>query len=173
LFYGDKQRGAVTGTKQGEAVMVTKTVYLTPEGKHSLEQELDRLLTRREELLKRIQEEREFGAFAEGSEPDADKQDLAFVEGRIITIQNQLREAVVIASHDQAQVSLGSTVRVKDQDGVEETFTIVGSPEAKPMEGRISNESPVGHALIGKRVGEKVSVKVPSGILEYTVQAIS
>jgi transcription elongation factor GreA len=153
--------------------MVTKTVYLTPEGKAALEQELDRLLERRRALLQRIQEEREFGAFAEGSEPDADKTELAFVEGRILTIENQLREAVIVASHDATQVSLGSTVTVVDADGVEERYTIVGSPEARPTEGRISNESPVGRALMGKRVGDKVTIKVPSGDLEYTIKSIT
>jgi transcription elongation factor GreA len=152
--------------------MVTRTVYLTPEGKATLEQELDQLLTRRQELLRRIQEEREFGAFAEGSEPDADKDNLAFVEGKIITIENQLREAVLVTSHDATQVSLGSTVTVVDGDGVEESYTIVGSPEANPAEGRISNESPVGKALMGKRVGDKASIKVPSGALDYTIKSI-
>ncbi len=152
--------------------MVTKRVYLTPEGKAALRQELDHLLARREELLKRIQEEREFGAFAEGSEPDADKTDLAFVEGKILTIENQLKEAVVVSSHDATQVSLGSTVTVVDGDGVEESYTIVGSPEARPTEGRISNESPVGKALMGKHVGEKATVKVPSGDIEYTIKSI-
>jgi transcription elongation factor GreA len=153
--------------------MATKTVYLTAEGKAALEQELDRLLTRRQVLRQRIQEEREFGAFAEGGEPDADKNELSFVEGRILTIENQLREAVIISTHDAAQVSFGSTVTVRDGDGVEETYTTVGSPEARPTEGRISNESPVGRALMGKRVGDRVSVKVPSGTLEYTIKAIS
>jgi transcription elongation factor GreA len=153
--------------------MVAKTVYLTTEGKATLEQELDRLLTRRQALRQRIQEEREFGAFAEGGEPDADKIDLAFVEGRIQTIENQLREAVIMSTHDAAKVSFGSTVTVADADGVEETYTIVGSPEARPTEGRISNESPVGRALMGKRVGDSVAVKVPSGTLEYTIKAIS
>ena len=94
--------------------MVAKTVYLTPEGKLALQEELDRLLVRRAELRKRIQEEREFGAFAEGSEPDADKTDLAFVEGRILTIENQLREAVIVSTHDSARVSLGSTDGLPD-----------------------------------------------------------
>src|SRR5918997_1141233 len=153
--------------------MVAKQVYLTTEGKAQLEQELDRLLKRRQELLKRIQEEREFGAFAEGSEPDADKTDLSFVEGKILTIENQLREAVIVSTHDSAKVSLGSTVVVVDGDGVEESYTIVGSPEAKPTEGRISNESPVGRTLMGKVVGDKVSVQVPSGTLEYTIKSIA
>jgi transcription elongation factor GreA len=153
--------------------VATKPVYLTPEGKMALEEERDRLARRREELLKRIQEEREFGAFAEGSEPDADKTELAFVEGRILTIENQLRDAVVVASHDSTRVGLGSRVTVVDEDGIEEHYTIVGSPEAKPSEGRISNESPVGRALMGKSVGDRVSVKVPSGTLEYTIKSIS
>lgn len=153
--------------------MVTKQVYLTAEGKAQLKEELDRLLVRRQELLTRIQEEREFGAFAEGGEPDADKQDLAFVEGKILTIENQLREAVVVSEHDSSKVSLGSKVTVVDTEGTEESYTIVGSPEARPTEGKISNESPVGRALWGKKVGDKVSVSVPSGTLEYTIKAIS
>ena len=153
--------------------MVTKQVYLTAEGKTQLQEELERLLKRRQELLGRIQEEREFGAFAEGGEPDADKQDLAFVEGKILTIENQLREAVVVRDHDASQVSLGSKVTVVDPEGTEESYTIVGSPEARPTEGRISNESPVGRALWGKKVGDKVKVNVPSGTLEYKIKAIA
>jgi transcription elongation factor GreA len=152
--------------------MVAKTVYLTPEGKAALEQELEQLLTRRQALLQRIQEERDFGAFAEGGEPDADKTDLAFVEGKILTIENQLRQAVLVTSHAADQVSMGSTVTVVDVDGVEETYTILGAPEARPTEGRISNESPVGKALMGKRVGDQIAVKVPSGSLEYTIKSI-
>lgn len=153
--------------------MVAKAVYLTPEGKAELELELDRLFTRRQELRKRIQEEREFGAFAEGGEPDADKTDLAFLEGRILTIENQLRSAVIISTHDGNKVSLGCTVVVADLDGVEEQFTIVGSPEAHPEKGRISNESPVGRALMGKQVKDKVTVNVPSGTLEFTIKRIT
>ncbi|MDQ3702162.1 MAG: transcription elongation factor GreA [Chloroflexota bacterium] len=153
--------------------MVAKTVYLTPEGKITLQEELERLMARRIELRRRIQDEREFGAFAEGSEPDADKTDLAFVEGRILTVENNLREAVIVDSHDSVHVSLGSTVILVDDAGEEEKYTIVGSPEAQPTQGRISNESPVGQALMGKAVGDKVSVQVPSGTLDYTVKLIS
>lgn len=153
--------------------MVTKTVYLTEEGKATLELELDRLLTQRQVLRQRIQDEREFGAFAEGGEPDADRNDLAFVEGRILTIENQLRVAIIISTHDGTRVGVGASVTVTDQTGSEETFTIVGSPEARPAGGRISNESPVGRALIGKCVGDIISVKVPSGTLDYTIKSIS
>jgi transcription elongation factor GreA len=153
--------------------MVAKQVFLTAEGKTQLEKELDRLAAQREELLNRIKEEREFGAFAEGGEPDADKTDLAFVEGKILTIENQLRHAVIVTEHDSGKVSLGATVTVEDQDGVEEKYVIVGSPEARPTEGRISNESPVGRALMGKKVGDKVSVNVPNGTLDYTIKSIA
>src|SRR2546423_4017894 len=98
-FFVSTPRGVARSRRTtGVDEMVTRTVYLTPEGKAALKQELDQLLARRQELLKRIQEEREFGAFAEGSEPDADKTDLAFVEGKILTIENQLKEAVVVSS---------------------------------------------------------------------------
>jgi transcription elongation factor GreA len=153
--------------------MVAKQVFLTAEGKTQLEGELARLLEQREVLLKRIQEEREFGAFAEGGEPDSDKSDLAFVEGKIQTIENQLRHAVVVTEHDSANVGLGSTVIVEDAEGTEEKYVIVGSPEARPTEGRISNESPVGRALIGKKVGDTVEIKVPNGVLAYTVKSIA
>lgn len=153
--------------------MGTKPMYLTAEGKAQLEEELNRLLTQREELRKRIQEEREFGAFAEGGEPDSDKNDLSFVEGKILTIENQLREAIVVTTHDSTQVGLGATVTVVDDDGVEEKYVIVGSPEARPTEGRISYESPVGRALMGKRVGDRISVNVPAGALNYTIKAIA
>ncbi len=86
--------------------MVAKPVYLTAEGKTQLEEEHKRLLEQREVLLKRIQEEREFGAFAEGGEPDSDKMDLAFVEGRILTVDHQLRHAIIVTEHDSAKVSL-------------------------------------------------------------------
>jgi transcription elongation factor GreA len=153
--------------------MVAKQVFLTAEGKAQLEQELDRLVAHREELLTRIKDEREFGAFAEGGEPDSDKMDLAFVEGRILTIENQLRHAVIVTKHDSGKVSLGATVVVEDADGTEETYVIVGSPEARPTEGRISNESPVGRALMDKKVGDKVSVTVPNGKLDYTIKSIA
>ncbi|CAA9280890.1 MAG: Transcription elongation factor GreA [uncultured Chloroflexi bacterium] len=153
--------------------MVTKQVFLTAEGKTQLEGELVKLVAQREVLLKRIQEEREFGAFAEGGEPDSDKSDLAFVEGKIQTIEYQLHHAIIVTEHDSGSVSLGSTVVVEDPEGTEETYVIVGSPEARPTEGRISNESPVGRSLMGKKVGEKVEIKVPSGVLEYTVKSIA
>lgn len=153
--------------------MKSKPVYLTAAGKTQLEEELRRLVAERELLRQRIQDEREFGAFAEGGEPDADKDNLAFVEGRILTLESQLREAKVVTSHDSSKVSLGSTVTVVDANGVEEQYVIVGSPEARPTERRISNESPVGRALMDKTVGDHVTVQVPAGPLNYTIKAIA
>ena len=152
--------------------MVAKPVYLTAEGKTQLEEEHKRLLEQREVLLKRIQEEREFGAFAEGGEPDSDKMDLAFVEGRILTVDHQLRHAIIVTEHDSAKVSLGSKVTVEDSDGTEESYVIVGTPEARPTEGKISYESPVGSALMDKKAGDKVTIKVPNGTLDYTIKTI-
>lgn len=154
--------------------MSPRSVFLTAEGKARLEEELDRLAMQRRGLLERIQEEREVGSFNDAADPDSDRIDLAFVEGRIQTIELQLRTARIIpAEHDHDVVGLGSTVVVEDEDGARDTYMIVGSPEADPVHGRISNESPVGHALIGRRVGEDAVVKTPNGEVRFTVREIS
>lgn len=154
--------------------MSARPIYLTPEGKRALEAELDRLAEHRRELLRRIQEDREVGASAEVAEPDTDRSDLAFAEGRIQTIEQQLRKAQMIPEvHDLSSVGLGSRVRVQDDDGEVDTYTIVGTPEANPVQGKISNESPVGRALIGKKVGEVAEVKTPNGSMRLTIQDIT
>ncbi len=153
--------------------MTNQTVYLTPEGRQSLEAQRSQLLIQRREITKRIQEEREFGAFAEGGDFDEAKNELAFVEGKIRSIEQQLRNAVVVKEHTTRIVGLGSHVVVRRTDGSEGTYTIVGSPEANPREGRISNESPIGRALVGKGVGDEISVQVPAGLLSLTVLEIT
>jgi transcription elongation factor GreA len=153
--------------------MAERPVLLTPEGKTALEQELDRLFTQRKEITKRIQEERQIGAFAEGGEFDEAKHELAFVDGKIHSLERQLRNAVIVDGHKTSEVSLGSTVVVSADDGETERYTIVGSPEANPSVGKISHESPVGRALLGKRVGDQVSVQVPSGTLSFTILEIN
>ena len=153
--------------------MTFRPVYLTPEGKHALEAELERLAAQRQELLQRIQEEREVGSFSETSEPDSDRNDLAFVEGRMQTIDLQLRTAQMIpVDVDRTVVGLGSRVEVEDDDGEADSYMIVGTPEANPSQGKNSNESPVGRALIGLRVGEVATVATPSGQMRYTVREI-
>ena len=147
---------------------------LTPQGRDKLRQELEELKSvRRPEIVKRIHEAMEFGGdLSDMGEYNEAKQEQAFIEGRIIEIEHILREAVVTEHQASAEVDLGATVIVSDEDGNRETFTIVGAPEADPMENRISNESPVGRALMGHRVGEQVSVSVPAGTLTYVIQEV-
>ena len=147
---------------------------LTPQGRDNLLHELEELkAVRRPEIRKRIHEAMEFGGdLSDMGEYNEAKQEQAFVEGRIIEIEHILRDAVVSEHHASAEVDLGATVVVTDEDGKSETFTIVGAPEADPLENRISNESPVGHALMGHRIGEEVTVEVPAGTLTYTIQEV-
>jgi transcription elongation factor GreA len=153
--------------------MSPRPIFLTVDGKRKLEEELDRLAMQRRGLLERIQEEREVGSFGDAAEPDSDRIDLAFVEGRIQTIELQLRTAQIIPEeHGKQVVGLGSRVEVEDDDGEHDSYTIVGTPEADPLHGRISNESPVGHALIGKKVGEVAEVVTPNGVVRFTIRAI-
>jgi transcription elongation factor GreA len=148
---------------------------LTPQGRDKLHQELEELRAeRRPEIVKRIHEAMEFGGdLSDMGEYNEAKQEQAFVEGRIIEIEHILREAVVAEHQASTEVDLGATVIVSDENGSNETYTIVGAAEADPMESRISNESPVGRALMGHRVGDKVTVEVPAGTLTYTIQEVT
>ena len=144
-----------------------KDVILTPEGLEKLTDELEILRTdRRREVAERIKEAREFGDISENSEYDDAKNEQAMLEARIATLEEKLGAAQVI---DAAEIStdavdIGSVVHVKDEKtGKSQKFTIVGSAEANPTEQRLSNESPVGKALIGHKRGEIVSVQVPRG----------
>ncbi|OLD37594.1 MAG: transcription elongation factor GreA, partial [Armatimonadetes bacterium 13_1_40CM_3_65_7] len=111
---------------------------------------------------------------AENSEYEDAKNEQAFMEGRILTVEAMLRSAKVIDNHDVRSdvVTVGATVRIEDEAGEEVNYTIVGSPEADPLHDRISNESPVGQALLGKRKGQTVTVKAPGGTIRYTIKAI-
>ena len=147
---------------------------LTPQGRENLLQELEELRSvRRPEIVRRIHEAMEFGGdLSDMGEYNEAKQEQAFVEGRILEIEHILRDAVVSEHHASAEVDLGAEVVVTDEDGNSETFMIVGAPEADPLENRISNESPVGQALMGHRVGEQVTVEVPAGTLTYTIKEV-
>lgn len=147
---------------------------LTPQGRDKLLHELEELKSeRRPEIVRRIHEAMEFGGdLSDMGEYNEAKQEQAFVEGRIIEIEHILRDAVVSEHHASAEVDLGAEVVVTDKDGNSETFMIVGAPEADPLENRISNESPVGQALMGHRVGEQVTVEVPAGTLTYTIKEV-
>ena len=154
--------------------MNTKPVYLTAEGLAKLKAELNELITvDRPRVAARIHEAKLDGDLSENAEYEDAKQEQSFLEGRIATLEGQLKNAEVIAAtNGRDRVSIGSKVVITGADG-EETFTIVGSAEASPREGRISNESPVGVALMGRKKGDKVTVKAPAGPVSYTVVSVS
>ncbi len=152
-----------------------KEILLTGDGVKRLEEELHYLKTvRRREIADRIRAAIEFGDITENSEYEEAKNEQAFVEGRILTLEKMLRYARIIESRSSDVVSVGSTVRLRDLDtGEEFEYTIVGSAEADPAASRISNESPVGRALLGQKIGAVVEIKVPAGVLRYQILAIS
>ncbi|WCK54654.1 transcription elongation factor GreA [Aneurinibacillus sp. Ricciae_BoGa-3] len=153
--------------------MTEKEVILTAAGLQKLEEELEQLKTvKRREVAQRIKEAISFGDLSENSEYEEAKNEQAFIEGRIITLEKMLRNARVISDDDvnTGIVSVGSTVRVKDLEyGDEMEYTIVGSAESDPMQNKISNESPVGIALLGKSKGSTVDVNVPAGVIRYEI----
>ncbi len=147
--------------------MAEKPIFLTPAGRTKLEAELDQLKTvRRTEVAERIHSAKEEGDITENAAYDEAKNEQAFVEGRILTVEQMLKNAVMInETHASDSVGIGSYVTVVERgDDDDEMYQIVGSAEADPTRGRISNESPVGRALLGKRVGDEVQVKIPDGV---------
>jgi transcription elongation factor GreA len=143
-----------------------KDVILTPEGLENLKKEIEYLsTTKRREVAERIKEAREFGDISENSEYDDAKNEQAMLESRIATLEDKLRSASVIDASelDANVVRVGSQVYVTDEKGKKLAYTIVGSTEADPSANRLSNESPVGKALVGHKKGDKVKVLLPSG----------
>src|SRR5436309_7520222 len=143
-----------------------KDVILTPEGLANLKAELDELSTvRRREVAQRIREAREFGDISENAEYDDAKNEQAMLEARIAQLEDKLRSATVIDASDMSTdvVRVGSVVEVSDEAGKQTRYTIVGSAEAKPAEMKLSNESPVGKALLGRRQGDEVVFSTPKG----------
>ncbi|QDP40689.1 transcription elongation factor GreA [Radiobacillus deserti] len=144
-----------------------KSYYMTQEGKEKLENELHYLKTeRRQEVVERIKIARDFGDLSENSEYDAAKDEQAFVESRIAQVENMIRNAVIIENDNDNPdvVSLGKSVTFQElPDGDEESYTIVGSAEADPFEGKISNDSPIAKSLLGHQIGEEVTVPTPGG----------
>jgi transcription elongation factor GreA len=143
-----------------------KDVILTPEGLANLKAELDQLSTiRRREVASRIKEAREFGDISENAEYDDAKNEQAMLEARIASLEDKLRSATVIDQTDLGtdQVRVGSIVHVKDEAGKSSKYTIVGSAEANPTERKLSNESPIGKALLGSKRGDEVVFGTPRG----------
>jgi transcription elongation factor GreA len=155
---------------------MSKETLLTPEGIAKLEQELNYLKTvRRREVAQRIKQAIAFGDLSENSEYDEAKNEQAFIEGRIVTLENMLKNAKVIDEDDISteEVTIGCTVKLLDMEFDEIVeYTIVGSAEADPSSNKISNESPVGRALIGQKIGSEVEVSVPAGVIKFKVLEI-
>ena len=154
--------------------MNNKPSYLSREGLEKLRAELDEMVsTRRVEVAQRIQDAKEHGDLSENAEYEDAKNEQAFVEGRIQSLEALIKNAIIIDEHHSTDhVQIGTTVVVESTDGGREEFHIVGSAEAKPTEGRISNESPVGRALLGKKKGEKVVVHVPAGDIAFVIKEL-
>nr|WP_276309134.1 transcription elongation factor GreA [Vagococcus vulneris] len=156
---------------------VEKTYPMTLDGKIKLEQELeDLIMKKRPEIVERIKIARSFGDLSENSEYESAKDEQAFVEGRITTIENMIRFAQIIDNGNVAkdEVALGRSVTfIELPDGEEEEYTIVGSAEADPFSGKISNDSPIAQALIGKKLGEEVIIATPGGNMAVKIKKIS
>jgi transcription elongation factor GreA len=154
--------------------MVSQAVYLTPDGLIKLEEELEHLRTvKRQEVARRLHEAMEDGELIENAEYEAAKNEQAFVEGRILELENILAKAKIIERGKSRDiVSIGSTVVVQEPGSAKETYTIVGVAEANPREGMISNESPLGRALLDKKAGEQIEVNAPAGTLRFKIVEI-
>jgi transcription elongation factor GreA len=158
---------------EGANTMTEKEIILTPEGLSNLEQELEVLKTvKRREVAERIKQAIEFGDISENSEYEDAKNEQAFIEGRISTLEKMLRNVRVIehAENGSNTVRLGARIKLKDLESNEIVeYTLVGSVEADPTKNKISNESPVGKAIINKKKGAVVEVSVPAGTSKYKI----
>lgn len=153
------------------------TTFLTKEGYQKLQEELDYLRTvKRQEVANRLHEAMEGGELIENAEYEAAKNEQAFVEGRIQELEMILASARIIEDSEKKEkgglVQVGSTVVIQEQDGPPERYTIVGAAEANPREGRISNESPIGKALLNHRAGDEVTVEAPGGTFKVKIVKI-
>ncbi len=156
--------------------MIKRPVYLTQEGYEALEQELNHLKTvRRQELAKRLHAALSEGELIENAELEDARREQAFIEGRILTLEEQLRHAEIIKNAGKTNdvVSVGCHVTIQEEGTTTpEIYHVVGSAEADPLKGKISNESPLGRVLLGKRLGEKAVVHAPDGNIVFEVIAI-
>ena len=149
-----------------------KTYQITEKGKGDLEVELTDLKSRRGEIAEKIATARDFGDLRENAEYDAARKEQGLVETRIAEIEEILQNAEIIQSSDGSAVVLGSTVELQSSDKAV-AYTVVGPVEADPLAGKISNESPIGKELMGKKVGDEVKIKTPKAEMVYIVKSIS
>ncbi|KKQ35480.1 MAG: Transcription elongation factor GreA [Microgenomates group bacterium GW2011_GWA2_37_6] len=153
--------------------MDSKKIYLTKEGLEELKREHEELTkVKRPEILNRVSAARNMGDLSENAEYTVAREELSFIDGRIDELDELLKQAVIISNNHSNTIKLGSTVKVNTNDG-KEVFTLVGEWEADPKERKISHESPLGKALLGKKVGQKVEVEAPAGKIVYTIEAIN
>ena len=154
---------------------MTQPTYLTPEGLVTLKAELEELRTvRRQGVAERIQKSKEIGGTVDNAAYDEAKNEQAFIEGRILTLDSLINTATVISKSSEPSevVNIGSKVTVLNHKGHKDKYIIIGSAEADPAHGKISNVSPIGKALLGKRVGEVAEVNVPAGKIKLEIVKI-
>jgi transcription elongation factor GreA len=147
-----------------------KQYHLTAEGKTELETELTELIAKRSEIAEKIANARDYGDLSENAEYDAAREEQAMLETRIAELEDILKNADIIKPTKSNTIKVGSTVHLKN--GKKVTYQVVGPVEADPLEGKISNESPIGAALIGQKVGDKVTITTPRGEVVYAIEAI-
>lgn len=154
--------------------MSSEPVFLTADGIARARAELARLIREeRPQIADRIAEAKSLGDISDNADYEVAKNDQSFLEGRIATLEQQLRNAKLITKSKSVEVILGSQVRLLDEAGEKLRFTIVGSTESKPGEGRISNVSPLGRALMGHRKGDVVEVRAPGGTENYRLLEVA
>lgn len=153
--------------------MNDKPIYLTAEGLKKIKNELTELKAKLREIADRIDRAKELGDLSENAEYHEAKDDYAFTAGKIMELENAVNRASVISQQKQSEiVQIGSTVKILDKNGQEKEYTLVGPNEADPVEGRLSYESPLAQAFLGRKPGDKVEVKTPGGPVSYTILEI-
>lgn len=154
--------------------MTEKQTFITEEGLAKVKAELSDIKNiKRKEIAERIQEAKELGDLSENAEYQDAKEEQGFIEGRVLELEELIRNVQVIKNNGGGQtVTVGSTIKIEDLSGKKLEYTIVGSSEADPMKGKISNESPLGRSFLGKKSGESVEVETPSGALIFKIKEI-
>jgi transcription elongation factor GreA len=147
-----------------------KQYHLTTEGKTELETELTELISNRTDIAEKIANARDYGDLSENAEYDAAREEQAMLESRIAELEDILKNADIIKPTKSSTIRVGSTVHL--ENGKKVTYQVVGPVEADPLEGKISNESPIGAALMGKKVGDKVTITTPKGEVVYSIEAV-
>jgi transcription elongation factor GreA len=152
---------------------MNRSTYLTPEGYQNLKAELQDLIdNKRPDIARRLRLAIDMGDLSENADYIAAKEEQGFLEGRIKEIESMLLSAVIINESQSDLVNLGSTVTIQEVDSEPETYKIVGAQEANPLKGSISNESPIGKALLGRRTGDNVKVHTPGGDIVFKITQI-